>query len=140
MCLHALLCLCAVQVRPTPCLLPEVQVSALLVVASMWGTLTTISPTNPLIRWPELAKSNLREADGEAEQRRRRRKVNGGWRGRGHCTVRVNQGTHEPLPSDHHPNNKRLRELMCRKKGQKTSMYLRILYAYISKSHCTKIT
>lgn len=42
--------------------------SALLVVASMWGTLTTISPTNPLIRWPELAKSNLREADGEAQE------------------------------------------------------------------------
>lgn len=64
--------MCMKYVLPAPCLLPEVQVSALLVVASMWGTLTTISPTNPLIRWPELAKSNLREADGEAQERRRR--------------------------------------------------------------------
>lgn len=75
----------------------------------MWGTLTTISPTNPLIRWPELAKSNLGEADGGAEQRRRgererRAREEGGGR-RGHCAVRVNQGTRKLLSLDHHPND-----------------------------------
>lgn len=57
------------------------------------GTLTTISPTNPLIRWPELAKSSLGEADGEAEQR-----------GMGHRTVRVNQGTRKLQSLDQHTN------------------------------------
>lgn len=77
--------------------------SGLVVVASMWGTLTTISPTNPLIRWPELAKSNLGEADGGAERSNRE---TGGRRGRGHHSVRVNQGTHK-LPSlEHHPNDR----------------------------------
>lgn len=51
--------------------------SGLLEEASMRGTLTTISPTNPLIRWPELAKSNLGEADGGAEQRRRAGRAEG---------------------------------------------------------------
>lgn len=69
----------------------------------MWGTLTTISPSNPLIRWPELAKSNLGEADGGAEQRRRLR---GGRRCREHSTVRVNQGTHELLSLDHRHNDR----------------------------------
>ena len=77
--------------------------SGLVVVASMWGTLTTISPTNPLIRWPELAKSNLGKADGGEEQRR---KETGGWKSRGHYSVRVNKGTRK-LPSlDHHPNDR----------------------------------
>lgn len=29
-----------------------------------------------------------------------------GGGGRGHCTVRVNQGTLEPLPSDLHPSDR----------------------------------
>ena len=67
------------------------------------GTLTTISPTNPLIRWPELAKSNLEEADGGAEERRRE---GGGRRGKGHRAVRVNQGTRKLRSLDHHPEDR----------------------------------
>lgn len=73
---------------PLLCLLPEVQVSGLLVAATMgagggvWGsgggTLTTVRPTNPLIRWPELARSNLGEADGGTEQRDGRAGAKGG--------------------------------------------------------------
>lgn len=70
---------------PLLCLLPEVQVSGLLVAATMGAggggggdTLTTVSPTNPLIRWPELARSNLGEADGGTEQRDGRAGAKGG--------------------------------------------------------------
>lgn len=84
-----------------PHLLPEVQVAGLVVLASMWGTVTTISPTNPLIRWPELAKSNLGGAD-EGQCSGGEKREGGG--GRGHRSVRVNQGTRK-LPSlDCHRN------------------------------------